>query len=224
MESLTDASRGLREAFKNVDVEIFRGEIFAFTGAAGCGASMLVGALAGRKGYSAKGRVELIKPSGTIDALSEKGFSKEYLREVVMFGEGYRAGDLKKSVFDFLQKGGTLFSRHSISRVKEALTMAGYDDRFIRYRVNTLSMNERDGVILAAAVLRDPTIIFLDGVFEGRTPTGRAPLAASLVRLAKSGITIVLSSNDIANLGPWVDRVGWIDDHELRKVSAFQSL
>jgi ABC-2 type transport system ATP-binding protein len=66
-------------------------------------------------------------------------------------------------------------------------------------------MRQRPG--LAAAMLRRPRLLILDEPTNGMDPAGIRDLRAALQRLAQDGLTVLLSSHDMAQVEEICDSV-----------------
>ncbi len=69
-----------------------------------------------------------------------------------------------------------------------------------RQKVRAYSLGMRQRLGLAAAMLRRPRLLILDEPTNGMDPAGIRDLRAALRRLARDGVTVVLSSHDMAQV------------------------
>lgn len=92
------------------------------------------------------------------------------------------------------------------SLVDDALGRAGLAGAG-RQKVRGYSLGMRQRLGLAAAMLRRPRLLILDEPTNGMDPAGIRELRAALRRLARDGVTIVLSSHDMAQVEEVCDSV-----------------
>lgn len=78
-------------------------------------------------------------------------------------------------------------------------------------QAKTLSKGQRQRVALARALLHRPKLLFLDEPTSGLDPTAVASFHDLLQELRQGGVTIVLSSHDMAEADLLCDRVAILD-------------
>jgi ABC-2 type transport system ATP-binding protein len=76
-----------------------------------------------------------------------------------------------------------------------------------RQKVRGYSLGMRQRLGLAAAMLRRPRLLILDEPTNGMDPAGIRDLRSALQRLAAGGVTVVLSSHDMAQVEEICDSV-----------------
>ncbi len=76
-----------------------------------------------------------------------------------------------------------------------------------RQKVRGFSLGMRQRLGLAAALLRRPRLLILDEPANGLDPAGIRDLRASIRQLAASGLSVVLSSHDMAQIEEICDEV-----------------
>ena len=84
--------------------------------------------------------------------------------------------------------------------VGEALERAGLAGQAARQKVRGYSLGMRQRLGLAAAMLRRPRLLILDEPANGMDPAGIRGLRAALRRAARDGVTVILSSHDMAQV------------------------
>lgn len=87
----------------------------------------------------------------------------------------------------------------SAARIQEALALVGLADR-ADSKVRGWSTGMRQRLGLAAALLRDPRLLILDEPTSGLDPAGIAEVHTLLGRLAAAGVTVLLSSHNLAEV------------------------
>jgi ABC-2 type transport system ATP-binding protein len=86
------------------------------------------------------------------------------------------------------------------SLIDEALERAGLAGTAARQKVRGYSLGMRQRLGLAAAMLRRPRLLILDEPANGMDPAGIRDLRAALRRAARDGVTVILSSHDMAQV------------------------
>ncbi len=92
------------------------------------------------------------------------------------------------------------------SLIDQALERAGLAGAR-RQKVRGYSLGMRQRLGLAAAMLRRPRLLILDEPTNGMDPAGIRDLRAALRRLASDGVTVVLSSHNMAQVEEICDSV-----------------
>jgi ABC-2 type transport system ATP-binding protein len=90
--------------------------------------------------------------------------------------------------------------------IDEALERVGLAD-VRRQKVRGYSLGMRQRLGLAAAMLRRPRLLILDEPTNGMDPAGIRDLRSALRRVAREGVTVVLSSHDMAQVEEICDSV-----------------
>jgi ABC-2 type transport system ATP-binding protein len=76
-----------------------------------------------------------------------------------------------------------------------------------RRRIDGYSKGMRQRLALAAALLGDPQLLFLDEPLDGLDPAGQAQIKTSLRQLAVQGTTVVVASHNLADIEAMADHV-----------------
>lgn len=205
--------RGLRTQFgrqvihDNLDMDVYRGEVFGLVGGSGTGKSVLVRTIIG-----------LLSPAaGEIKVFGQdtqaKGAGLNALRRQwgVMFQDGALFSSLTVAEnIEVPLKEHTRFSaeqRKSIVTLK--LRLAGLDlsagDKF----PSELSGGMRKRAGLARALALDPKIVFLDEPTAGLDPIGAAQFDQLVIELQNAlGLTVVMITHDLDSLYTACNRIG----------------
>jgi ABC-2 type transport system ATP-binding protein len=83
-------------------------------------------------------------------------------------------------------------------RIAELLALVGLDEKAAERRVGGYSTGMRQRLGLALALLASPRLLLLDEPTTGLDPTGASELREVVRRLAAEGVSVVLSSHDMA--------------------------
>jgi branched-chain amino acid transport system ATP-binding protein len=179
-------SRGGKPVIHGVDLDIPPGKITALLGANGAGKSSLVLAIAGALPVSA-GRVLL-------DGTAIHGKRPEAVRRlgIAAVPEGHRVlTDL--TVAENLDVAGTHLARPDLKRATEdALDTFPELRAKLAMKAGALSGGQQQMVVLAQAVVGRPRYILADELSFGLAPVVVARLVPVIVRLAASGIGVLL--------------------------------
>lgn len=175
-------------AVRNISFEVKRGEIFGFLGANGAGKTTTMRVLCG-----------LLTP--TSGDVTVAGISFESGEMAIKSRVGYMSQ--KFTLYDDLSIEENLNFTASLRKMNKKV----YLERrakildFISFRrplnslVKDLSGGIKQQVSLAASILHDPDIVFLDEPTAGVTPAARARFWALLRELAKEKKTIFVSTH-----------------------------
>ncbi|MCA8952684.1 MAG: ABC transporter ATP-binding protein [Planctomycetes bacterium] len=164
------------------------------------GASGLLGRNGAGKSSILKAMLGLVRPAaGRIQVLDlPAGVAGTELRARVGYMPERDAHLPAATGFEMVAVLGRLSGmprRHAWRRAHETLYMVGLDEQ--RYRpVSTYSAGMRQKAKLAAALVHDPDVLFLDEPTNGLDPAGRSEMLALVGRLAREhGKSIVLSTH-----------------------------
>ena len=104
----------------------------------------------------------------------------------------------------------TLDREEAERRVDELLVLVGLDAKAAERRVGGFSTGMRQRLGLAAALLASPRLLLLDEPTTGLDPTGASEMRDILRRLAGDGVTVLLSSHDMAAVADVCDAVTFL--------------
>ena len=198
LECVSKVYSGNTHALRDVSLHVGAGEIFGLLGPNGAGKSTLVKVLLTVvKPTVARGEM-LGKPIGDKKTLARVGYLPEqhrlapYLtaRQAVEFVAALSGVDRvtrKKRAAELLDRVG----------------LAQWMDR----RVNIFSKGMRQRAGLAAALVNDPQIVFLDEPTDGVDPVGRVEIRDLLLQMRREGRTVFLNSHLLGEAEQVCDRV-----------------
>jgi ABC-2 type transport system ATP-binding protein len=112
---------------------------------------------------------------------------------------------------------------HGHEKIDELLAFAGLAADAGR-RIEGYSKGMRQRLALAAALLGDPELLFLDEPLDGLDPAGQAQIKASLRQLAADGRTIVVSSHNLGDVEAMADEVVVINRGRLVTQSSLEEI
>jgi ABC-2 type transport system ATP-binding protein len=181
-------SFGSLKAVNDLDLDVYRGEVFGFLGPNGAGKSTLIRMLVG-----------LLSPSsGKVDVLGHRMPQEaEELRQKV----GYMTQKFSLyedlSVEENLEFAAEIFGltgAEKKDRIQDAINEYGLGERR-NQRPATLSGGWKQRLALATATIHQPELLFLDEPTAGVDPDSRRMFWEKLFDLAAAGTTILVSTH-----------------------------
>ena len=196
---------GTNVAVDGVDLSVAPGEIYGFLGPNGAGKSttvrMLVTLLAPTAGRAFVAGRDVVADPGSVR-----------LRIGVALQEA--ALDAKQTGAEILRLQGRLYGltgREVDRRLKELRELIDIGDA-LEGRVGSYSGGMRRRLDLAAALVHNPDVLFLDEPTTGLDPVSRTRVWEEVRRLnAELGVTIFLTTQYLEEADRLADRVGIID-------------
>jgi ABC-2 type transport system ATP-binding protein len=197
-------SYGRRTAVDNVTFAVQRGTVYALLGRNGAGKSSLVRCLLGQQ-KAQRGRIELFGQ----DAWRDRAELME--RVGVVAEEADAPPEMRvEAIAQFCRK---LYSRWD---------EAAFDERLRRFaippraRFGELSKGQKKQVTLALALSSSPELVILDDPTLGLDVVARKSLFEEVIaELADRGITVLVTTHDLAGVETIADRVGILVDGRL---------
>ncbi len=201
------------EAVKGIDIEVFKGEIFGFLGPNGAGKTTTLEILEG-----------LRKPTDGVIKIFGKTIKGDVIPEIkerigVVLQQTSFLDHLK--VREILELFASFFKR-SISP-DEALKMVELEEKATAYPEN-LSGGQKQRLAIAAALINDPDLIFLDEPTTGLDPQSRESIWLLIEKLKANGKTIFLTTHYMEEAQRLCDRVTIIDHGKIIEVGTPEEL
>ena len=193
------------EAVAGVDLAVADGEIYGFLGPNGAGKSTLVKTLC-----------TLLRPSGGSASVAGYDVATQSTDVRLRIGVALQdaALDPKLTGREILTLQGRYYGLHRDEierRVGEVLSMVDIGDAIDR-RTGTYSGGMRRRLDLAAALIHNPEVLFLDEPTTGLDPVSRARVWEEVRRLNDDlGMTIFLTTQYLEEADQLADRVGIIN-------------
>ena len=196
------------EAVRGVDLAIEKGEIYGFLGPNGAGKSTVVKML-----------TTLLTPTGGTASVLGYDIEREAQKIRLHIGVALQDASLddKQSGREILELQGALYGltrREVAQRIDELSTLVEFDaiDRWIR----EYSGGMKRRLDLAASLMHNPALLFLDEPTTGLDPTSRAQVWEEVRALnSELGTTIFLTTQYLEEADELADRVGIINDGQL---------
>jgi ABC-2 type transport system ATP-binding protein len=207
-ERLERTFDGEIRAVRGVDLEVAEGEIYGFLGPNGAGKTTTVRML-----------TTLLLPTGGKARVAGHDVASEAHAVRKAIGVA-----LQESALDPLMTGRELIrlqaTLHAIPRdegrrradaLLERVDLTDAADR----RVGTYSGGMQRRLDLAAALVHDPRVLFLDEPTTGLDPVSRKAIWEEVVRLNDEGTTVFLTTQYLEEADRLANRVGIIDNGEI---------
>ncbi len=195
---------GSKVAVAGVDLEVARGEVYGFLGPNGAGKSTLIRVLC-----------TLLRPSAGRAWVCGHDVADETQKVRVSIGVALQeaALDDRQSGRELLELQGHLYGLRTYEirrRVHEVLGLVDIGEAIDR-RIGTYSGGMKRRLDLAAALVHNPEVLFLDEPTTGLDPESRERLWTEVKRLNRElGITIFLTTQYLEEADRLADRVGII--------------
>jgi ABC-2 type transport system ATP-binding protein len=200
-----DGREGTVEAVRGVDLEIHTGEIFGFLGPNGAGKSTTVRMLTTLLSITS-GRAEV----GGIDVASDPDAVRGRIGVALQ-----EAGlDPRQTGRELLTLHGRLFGLDQAAaaeRTRELLALVELEDAADR-TIKGYSGGMQRRLDLAAALVHEPEILFLDEPTTGLDPASRLTVWEEVRRIKGHGTTVFLTTQYLEEADQLCDRLAIIDD------------
>jgi ABC-2 type transport system ATP-binding protein len=200
---------GDTEAVSGVDLSIATGEIYGFLGPNGAGKSTTVRMLC-----------TLLSPTGGSARVAGHDVATEADKVRLRIGVALQdaALDPKQTGRELLDLQGRLYGLTKAERsrrLEELLDLVAIGDAIDR-RIGTYSGGMKRRLDLAAALVHQPDVLFLDEPTTGLDPTSRAAVWDEVRHLNRDlGMTIFLTTQYLEEADALADRVGIIAQGKL---------
>jgi ABC-2 type transport system ATP-binding protein len=202
-------ARGLRksygdlEAVRGIDLEVERGEIFAFVGPNGAGKTTTVEIL---EGYRRRGEGEL-----TVLGADPADADRQWRQQIgIVLQECNMQPEL--TVRESLELyAGYYEAPRSVLETIELVGLAGAADQ----RAGRLSGGQRRRLDVALALVGDPELLFLDEPTTGFDPAARRHAWGTIASLGDLGKTVFLTTHYMDEAQALADRVAIIVGGEI---------
>jgi ABC-2 type transport system ATP-binding protein len=187
-----------------IDLAVPAGTVFALLGPNGAGKTTTVRILS-----------TLLEPDGGqarvagCDVVSER---HEVRRRISLTGQYAALDELQTGAENLVMIGRLLGLPARVARARAAELLGQFDlleaaDR----RVGTYSGGMRRRLDLAASLVGEPEVIFLDEPTTGLDPRSRQAMWAQVTDLARAGVTVLLTTQQLEEADQLADRIAVLD-------------
>lgn len=194
------------QALKDINLDVYEGEVFALLGPNGAGKTTLIGSVCGT----------VIPSSGTIDICGHNNIKAfREARKCV----GLSPQELHVELFESVWNACT-FSRALFGKPRNDAFLEDLLKRLSLWekkddQIRTLSGGMKRRVLIAKALAHEPKVLFLDEPSAGVDVELRKTLWQQVEDLRKTGVTIFLTTHYIEEAERMADRVGIINGGKL---------
>ena len=198
------ASGGVFEAVKGIDLDVHRGEAFGLLGPNGAGKSSTMRMIASVSPVSG-GTLRILGMDPAVDGPAIRGRLGVCPQEDNL--------DRELNVYDNLYIYGRYFGlpKHVVrERVDELLEFAKLTDK-AKAKVEELSGGMKRRLTIARSLINRPDLLLLDEPTTGLDPQARHVLWDQLFRLKHAGVTLVLSTHYMDEAEQLCDRLVVMD-------------
>ena len=174
--------RGGKPVLHGITCEVAAGTVTGLLGPSGCGKTTMMRSIVG---------VQVVR-SGSVRVLGEPAGSRELRHRVGYVTQApsvYADLTVRQNLHYFRRVLGVAEAR--VDAAIEGVSLGPYAERI----VSTLSGGERARVSLATAMLGEPELLVLDEPTVGLDPVLRRDLWRQFGELARSGVTLLISSH-----------------------------
>lgn len=203
------------KAVDGVNLKIYPGEIFGLLGPNGSGKSTIIKMLLGLL-HQTSGSISVCgKAPSSVSAKQQIGYLPE---------ESHLYGYLTpRETLTFYGRLFDLDKREITSRVEQLLEMTGLAHTADR-PVGEFSKGMARRTGLAQALINNPSLIILDEPTSGLDPMACRQVKDTILGLAKSGKTILLSSHLLADVEDVCDRIAILYSGKVRAMGKVDEL
>lgn len=203
---LSKTYKGGFKALNDINLSIQAGEIFALLGPNGAGKSTLINAVCG-----------IVRPTSGEILIDGKEIQKDYrkARSAVGLVPQELTTDMFERVMDTVNFSRGLFGKSQNPKLTEKILkdLSLWDKK--NSKIMELSGGMKRRLMIAKALIHEPTILFLDEPTAGVDVSLRKEMWEMVRELKKNGVTIILTTHYIEEAQEMADRIGIISHGEL---------
>jgi len=193
-------------ALKDINLDIYRGEIFALLGPNGAGKTTLISIICG-----------IVNPTAGAVAVDGHDIIAGYRKARSLIGlvPQELTTDAFETVWNTVSFSRGLFGKRAnpgyLEKVLRELSLWDRKDS----KILTLSGGMKRRVMIAKALSHEPQILFLDEPTAGVDVELRKDMWQTVRALRASGVTIILTTHYIEEAEQMADRIGVINEGEI---------
>ncbi|WP_439561035.1 ABC transporter ATP-binding protein [Roseinatronobacter sp.] len=204
-------------AVSNVDLEIYKGELFCLLGESGCGKSTLLRMLAGFE-IPTRGRI-VIDGEDMSRVPPDRRPTNMMFQSYALFPHM----SVEKNVaYGLLREG--LGKREAYARAGEMLKMVKLE-KLARRKPDQLSGGQRQRVALARALVKRPKLLLLDEPLGALDKKLREETQFELIKIQESlGVTFIVVTHDQDEAMTLATRIGVMKDGIIKQIGEPQDI
>lgn len=198
-----DKKYGEHQVLSNINLDVYKKDIYGILGLSGAGKSTLVRCINGLEKFD-NGKI-LFKGSEVI-------FDRIYRRKVAMIFQQFNLLD-QRTVLKNVMLAGELFKEKNIKeKALKYLELVGLSDKINSYP-SQLSGGQRQRVAIARALMSEPEILLCDEATSSLDPDTTNQILNLLVKLnEKLGLTIIMISHQMNVIEKICNKVAILDN------------
>lgn len=204
-------------ALDNIDLDIYRGEIFGIIGLSGAGKSTLVRCI-NMLEVPTSGQV--IFEGQNLAAMSAAGQRKARQSMGMIFQQFNLLAqrNVLRNVCFPMEIAGTHTKAEAKDRAMELLELVGLEDRAKAYPAQ-LSGGQKQRVAIARAIATNPKVLLCDEATSALDPNTTKQILQLLKQINRDfGITVIVITHEMAVIEAICDRVAIIDHSQIAEV------
>ena len=205
-------------ALSNLNLEIEEGDCFGFIGPNGAGKTTCIKILA-----------TLLKPTwgeARINGLSVGPVNARQVRAIIGYVPDYFGSYDDMVVKEYLEFFASAYGIHGDARravIDDVLALTDLSYK-ADAEVNSLSRGMQQRLSVARVLLHDPKVLLMDEPASGLDPRARIEMRELLKELHRMGKTILISSHILLELADLCNKVGIIEQGDLKFVGTMQEI
>ncbi|MEM9415680.1 MAG: ABC transporter ATP-binding protein [Planctomycetota bacterium] len=205
-------------ALSNLNLEIEQGDAFGFIGPNGAGKTTTIKVLA-----------TLLKPTwgeARIDGLSVGPVNARQVRSVIGYVPDFFGSYEDMVVKEYLEFFAATYNINGAQRrqvMDDVLALTDLTHK-ADADVNSLSRGMQQRLSVARVLLHDPKVLLMDEPASGLDPRARIEMRELLKELHRMGKTILISSHILLELADLCNKVGIIEQGELKFVGTTEEM
>ena len=204
-------------AVDGLDLEVARGEFFAFIGPNGAGKTTTIKLMAG-----------LLRPTRGKAFLGDYDVQSQYLKAKSLLSyvpdQPYLYDKLTGREFlQFVARMYDVEPGTATLKIDELSEMFGFKD-YMDHLGESYSHGMKQRIVIGAALLHEPKVIVVDEPMVGLDPKSASIVKQELKRRSSSGVTVFMSTHTLAVAEELAERVGIIQKGRLTALGSLQEI
>ena len=217
IRSLTKSYPDHTVANREIDLDVYEGEVLSVLGPNGAGKTTLVRQIT----------AELRPSSGSIkikdvDPLLEPLKAKQLMGVIPQEGSLFSHLTIQEHLYFFGRLKG-LTKRNARAQVERFIPLLSLEE-YREKKIKTLSGGTQRRVFIALALLGDPPILVLDEPTAGLDPAARRDVWNLVEEVKKWGRTVILTTHYLEEAELLSDRIGILQRGELKRLGTLEDL
>lgn len=213
-------------ALKNMDLDVFEGEILGIAGGSGCGKTTLITHMNSVLKPSS-GDIEIYPEEGVTLRISKKKDVQKIRQTVGLVFQYPECQLFEETVYKDICYGlrkMKLTAEEQKERALKAAASVGLEKDVLRKNPFEISGGQKRRAAMAGVLAMRPKILVLDEPASGLDPVGREEMFALIKSLRDQGTTIIIVSHNMDEAAAYCDRICCIKDGEIMAVETPEEL